>query len=915
MAQQIKKKYLDQEVISYFDDQISSEQQARETADAALEQAVSDVSSELESEVSRVEGLLSDEAAARESADSDIQQSVSDLEGVVQGNFDLQQSDIDGLRSDVDALSAADGVLDAKIDQEIAAREAADAALQSQLENIIANTDPEALDSLSEIVSAFQSADGNLNQLITDLGTSSASALQAEIDRASGEESRIESKVDQEILDRQSAISAETSAREAADSSLEAAISAEESARIAADALKEDSANKSTDNALGDSDVLFPTQKAVKDHVLNKESSLTRKLLTGKEIESLLPAAVNVETADRHYSGGVTHALNGDYACYFTDQSLVFVDARNPFGVDIYNTLTFSTASNNFPQAITAVGNYLFMCMSNGRLYTIDWTDLQNPVIVGFVAIGTGQHFDIATDGQNTLFLANTSNNRVYIVDITTRTAPTLITSIALGGFGTGVAFNNGHLYVSNYSNKIHTITKNPSTQVWEQVAVLDTIVNPNRCRIVENSRGEKLLFAMRYNGVDGAFYNITSNPALPTEVKRLVMPAAMNIYAVPFSHENIVHVGLANGTVGGFSIIDVSDPKIAGSYTPVNPDGSKKFTEMRVLIKASTKSPYFKDKALLLASGVRVGGTNIQKTTAPVQLPVINHDLVELLDRPTSTSVSGSIASEAQARIDADNALDARLDVIEGSGEGSIAKALDDSKAYTDQKVAALVDSAPEVLDTLKELADALGGDENFAATVSSQIGAIASDLDALESSVDSSVASLQSQIDDLSVQVGEDLQQAISDLQAAISAEESARIAADSSLQSDLSDLDAYAQDIRSDVDDLDAYAQDIRSDVDDHESRIVALEALTDGPVFHKAKIVIGAELAFIDLPHSAIENSIVASVGRLMIHKDEDFTVSIVGGVSRLTFINSLANPDGEEKIESGDIIFVTYAVTA
>jgi hypothetical protein len=48
---------------------------------------------------------------------------------------------------------------------------------------------------------------------------------------------------------------------------------------------------------------------------------------------------------------------------------------------------------------------------------------------------------------------------------------------------------------------------------------------------------------------------------------------------------------------------------------------------------------------------------------------------------------------------------------------------------------------------------------------------------------------------------------------------------------------------------------------------------------------------------------------------MIHKDEDFTVSIVGGVSRLTFINSLANPGGDEKIETGDVIFVTYAVTA
>lgn len=37
---------------------------------------------------------------------------------------------------------------------------------------------------------------------------------------------------------------------------------------------------------------------------------------------------------------------------------------------------------------------------------------------------------------------------------------------------------------------------------------------------------------------------------------------------------------------------------------------------------------------------------------------------------------------------------------------------------------VADLVDSAPETLDTLKELADALGNDPNFATTISNQLG-----------------------------------------------------------------------------------------------------------------------------------------------------------------------------------------------
>lgn len=81
-------------------------------------------------------------------------------------------------------------------------------------------------------------------------------------------------------------------------------------------------------------------------------------------------------------------------------------------------------------------------------------------------------------------------------------------------------------------------------------------------------------------------------------------------------------------------------------------------------------------------------------------------------------------------------DALDGRLDIIEGADnvEGSVAKAEKDAKDYADQKVADLVNSAPEVLDTLKELSDALGGDANFSTTISGQIGGLDGRLDTLE-------------------------------------------------------------------------------------------------------------------------------------------------------------------------------------
>lgn len=101
--------------------------------------------------------------------------------------------------------------------------------------------------------------------------------------------------------------------------------------------------------------------------------------------------------------------------------------------------------------------------------------------------------------------------------------------------------------------------------------------------------------------------------------------------------------------------------------------------------------------------------------------------------------TLSGSgLQDEIDARVAADEALDGRLDVLEGDNSvvGSVAKAQADAQSYTDSAVSALVNGAPALLDTLKELADALGSDENFAVTVGNQISALDTRLDVIEGS-----------------------------------------------------------------------------------------------------------------------------------------------------------------------------------
>lgn len=111
------------------------------------------------------------------------------------------------------------------------------------------------------------------------------------------------------------------------------------------------------------------------------------------------------------------------------------------------------------------------------------------------------------------------------------------------------------------------------------------------------------------------------------------------------------------------------------------------------------------------------------------------NKDAITLLNNTSEVkgSVDYKIATEIGKVNAASSALTGRVTAAEEklttltgaeSVDGSLAKALKDAKAYADSKVAGIVNSAPEALDTLNELAKALGNDANFSTTVTTEIG-----------------------------------------------------------------------------------------------------------------------------------------------------------------------------------------------
>jgi hypothetical protein len=99
---------------------------------------------DLTKRVADLSGALDTEAAARIAGDSTVQSNLnsvsSSLAAVIQGNFDIQQTDAELLRSDIEAtqanLDSVSGSLSGAIDVEIAARIAGDAAVQANLDSV-----------------------------------------------------------------------------------------------------------------------------------------------------------------------------------------------------------------------------------------------------------------------------------------------------------------------------------------------------------------------------------------------------------------------------------------------------------------------------------------------------------------------------------------------------------------------------------------------------------------------------------------------------------------------------------------------------------------------------------------------------------------------------------------------------------
>ena len=136
-------------------------------------------------------------------------------------------------------------------------------------------------------------------------------------------------------------------------------------------------------------------------------------------------------------------------------------------------------------------------------------------------------------------------------------------------------------------------------------------------------------------------------------------------------------------------------------------------------------------------------------------------------------------------------------LDVLEADPTTATAVAAGDAatlssaNSYTDTAVSNVIGSAPGVLDTLGEIADAINDDANVYTTLVSQISAVQSDVDGNEADSDAAEAALSGRLDTL--EADPTTATAVAAVQADVDQNESDSDAADAALSARLDVLEA--------------------------------------------------------------------------------------------------------------------------
>ena len=268
---------------------------------------------------------------------------------------------------------------------------------------------------------------------------------------------------------------------------------------------------------------------------------------------------------------------------------------------------------------------------------------------------------------------------------------------------------------------------------------------------------------------------------------------------------------------------------------------------------------------------------------------------------------LNGAIAEEKKQRTAANSLLQANLDAEAIIRAKNDQENLAEAKTYTDQKITDVINFAPTALDTLKELADAIGNDPSFYANIAATFTALNLQIATLQQKLDSLTTSIVSQKETFLVN-SSILASNYIDLAQKV-AEESLMIFVDRVPMHINEDYSVSTVDDKTRITFINStdntfylendkiYAQYFSADFD------YDIEFIKDKYVITEQDMING----YVDLSDEASDESLTAFLGRIALHQGEDYLLSFVNGVTRFTFIN---NPDNNF-FAVGESLYIQY----
>ena len=307
---------------------VDNEQSARVDGDQSLQNQIDFITSN--TDAAAIDSLT-EVVAAFQSADGDLNGAITNLANAA--TTDLSAEISTRLSGDVSLETelfsrhnSQQDFISSEISTEISTRVDGDQSLQNQIDFITNNTDAAAIDSLTEIVAAFQSADGDINGAITNLANAATTDLSAEASARISRDLELTQDLEATADALSSALSSEVSRAESAEASIAEELSSEVSyimantdlssidsfAEVVSDMSSEVSTRYSIDEAIkaGVNAALVEIKAEIVRHISNTNSFKLAEWV-GDGIETVFTVMANGQA--QVFLNGVLQSEGNDY--------------------------------------------------------------------------------------------------------------------------------------------------------------------------------------------------------------------------------------------------------------------------------------------------------------------------------------------------------------------------------------------------------------------------------------------------------------------------------------------------------------------------------------------------------------------------------------------------------------------------